>query len=157
MLEIQPQDGRGYFMLPQAPEDAGYYVYGTPVHGGGQYGHPALLSVLFFVEREWQSIDRRKFGVGNISRANGSPYPKHSSHMNGLQVDVRAVRSDGLPVGVTRFDREYDKHATEKLIGLFQSHPSVRKVLFNDADIPGVMPWVNHDDHFHVEIRAAVA
>lgn len=24
MLEVQPKDSRGYFMLPQAPEDAGY-------------------------------------------------------------------------------------------------------------------------------------
>ncbi|MGJ7914411.1 hypothetical protein ACI48D_02885 [Massilia sp. LXY-6] len=28
-IPIQPKDRRGYFMLPQAPEDAGYYVYGT--------------------------------------------------------------------------------------------------------------------------------
>ena len=29
MLELQPKDKRGYFMLPQAPEGAGYYVYGN--------------------------------------------------------------------------------------------------------------------------------
>ncbi|MGK5025323.1 hypothetical protein [Janthinobacterium sp. RB2R34] len=54
MLELQPRDKRGYFMLPQAPEDSGYYVYG----------------------------------------------------------------------------------------------------LFNDKDIPRVQHWLNHDDHFHVDIRA---
>lgn len=26
---IQPLGSRGYFMVPQAPEDAGYYVYGN--------------------------------------------------------------------------------------------------------------------------------
>lgn len=156
MLEVQPKDARGYFMLPQAPEDAGYYVYGTPLHGAGQYGHPALLSVLFFVEREWQAIDDRKFGVGNISLAGGGKYGKHDSHMNGLQVDIRALRLDGLHSPVTRFEHEYDRDATEKLIGLFYSHPSVRKVLFNDTTIPGVKPWDGHDDHFHVDIRAVV-
>lgn len=35
MLEIQPNDSRSYFMLPQAPEYAGYYVYGTPINGAG--------------------------------------------------------------------------------------------------------------------------
>ena len=30
MLEVQAKDVRGYFILPQAPEEAGYYVYGTP-------------------------------------------------------------------------------------------------------------------------------
>jgi penicillin-insensitive murein endopeptidase len=29
-MGFQPKDGRGFFMLPQAPEGAGYYVYGTP-------------------------------------------------------------------------------------------------------------------------------
>ena len=29
MLELQPKDKRGYFMLPQAPEGAGYYVDGN--------------------------------------------------------------------------------------------------------------------------------
>lgn len=156
MLEVQPKDARGYFMLPQAPEDAGYYVYGTPMNGAGQYAHPALLSVLFFVEREWQAIDKRKFGVGNISRAGGGEYKKHSSHMDGLQVDVRPVRLDGLHLPVTRFDQEYDSEATEKLIGLFFSHASVRQVLFNDPDIPGVTEWVGHDNHFHVNIRAVL-
>lgn len=156
MLEVQPKDERSYFMLPQAPEDAGYYVYGTPTNGAGQFGHPALLSVLFFVEREWQAIDHRKFGIGNISRAGGSAYPKHSSHKDGLQVDVRAVRLDGLQAPVTRFDEQYDHKATDKLIGLFSSHPSVRKVLFNDTRIHGATAWVGHDDHFHVDIRAIV-
>lgn len=39
VLEVQPKDSRNYFMLPQAPENAGYYVYGTPLQGGGQYAH----------------------------------------------------------------------------------------------------------------------
>jgi len=80
-IPIQSKDSRGYFMLPQAPEDAGYYVYGTPVRGAGQYGHPALLSVLFWVEREWQAVDHRKFGVGNISQAGGPAYPKCSGQV----------------------------------------------------------------------------
>lgn len=33
-------------MLPQAPEDTGYYVYGTPVDGAGQYADPVLLSAI---------------------------------------------------------------------------------------------------------------
>lgn len=152
---VQPKDSRGYFMLPQRPEGVGYYVYGTPREGAGQYGHPALLSVLFFVEREWQANDHRKFGIGNISLAGGVPYPRHGSHKNGLQVDVRAIRRDGAHAGVTIFQRDlYDKAATSRLIGIFRSHPSVMSILFNDTDIPGVKAWVGHDDHFHVNIRA---
>lgn len=155
MTGFQPKDKRGYFMLPQSPDDSGYYVYGTPSDGAGQYAHPALLSVLLFVEREWQFVDNRKFGIGNISLAGGPKFPKHGTHKNGLQVDVRAIRTDGKRKGVDRSEeKEYDQAATAKLIALFFSHPSVVTILFNDPKIPGVRPWVDHDDHFHVAIRA---
>lgn len=156
MSGFQTKDTRGYFMLPQRPEGAGYYVYGTPGDGAGQYSHPAMLSLLFFVEREWQAIDRRKLGIGNISLADGTAYSKHASHKNGLQVDVRALRRDGAQAGVTIYQRDlYDKEATARLIRIFRSHPSIRCILFNDTEIPGVVPWEGHDDHFHVNMRAA--
>lgn len=153
MLEVQAKDSRGYFMLPQAPEDAGYYVYGTPGHGAGQYSHPLLVTVLFFVEREWQTGDCRKFGIGNISLADGKTFYPHESHQDGLQVDVRPLRIDGNHVPVKYFQSGYDKDATKRLISLFYSHPLVKTVYFNDKAIPGVKPLVNHDDHFHVELR----
>ena len=52
LSQLQPQDSRHYFMLPQAPEEAGYYVYGTPTGGKFQYAHPNMLTVLLWVERE---------------------------------------------------------------------------------------------------------
>jgi hypothetical protein len=33
MLEVQPRDKCGFFILPQAPEDAGYCVYGSQGRG----------------------------------------------------------------------------------------------------------------------------
>jgi murein endopeptidase len=157
MLEVQPKDSRGYFMLPQAPEDAGYYVYGTPVEGAGQYAHPAMLTFLLFIERQWQAIDHRKFGIGNISLAGGGKFKPHDSHKDGLQVDVRPLRKDGTRVAVNYFQSGYDKAATARLIGLFRAHPAVIKVYFNDLSIPGVQPMINHDNHFHVAIRAGTS
>jgi murein endopeptidase len=142
-------------MLPQAPEDAGYYVYGTPDQGGGQYAHPEMLTILFYIERQWQSIDCRKFGIGNISLAGGGKFKPHDSHKDGLQVDVRPLRKDGARVAVNYFQSGYDKVATARLIGLFRAHPAVTKVYFNDLSIPGVLPLANHDNHFHVAIRGA--
>ena len=153
MLDVQATDSRGYFMLPQAPEESGYYVYGTPTAGAGQYAHPTLMNALLFVEREWVATESRKFGVGNISLAGGGKFKSHSSHKDGLQADLRPLRVDGVHVPVKYFNKGYDRAATAKLIGLFLSHPSVRLVFFNDLDIPGVRPLFNHDDHFHIEIR----
>lgn len=153
MLMIQPKDTRGFFMLPQAPQDAGYYVYGTPGKGAGQYAHPAMMIVLLYVEREWQTGDHRKFGIGNISLAGGKVFEPHDSHQDGLQVDVRPLRIDGNHVPVKYFQSGYDKAATTRLISIFQSHPMIKKVFFNDSSIPGVRPMTSHDDHFHVELK----
>jgi murein endopeptidase len=153
MLEVQPKDGRAYFMLPQAPEDAGYYVYGTPGAGTFQYAHPHMMTALLWVEREWAAIDGRKFGVGKISLPDGAAN-EHASHMDGLQVDVRALRKDGLHMPVTWHDHAYDQEATGKLIAIFFSHPFVKKILFNDTRAhPRVMMWPHHDNHFHVELK----
>ncbi|MET0266134.1 MAG: penicillin-insensitive murein endopeptidase [Duganella sp.] len=158
MLNLQPQDSRRYFMLPQAPADAGYYVYGTPGAGAFHYAHPSMISVIMFVEREWAAIDHRQFGVGNISLADGPENKDHASHKNGLQVDIRPLRKDGAHAPVTWHQKdEYDQKATAKLIGIFFSHALVRKILFNDTSThPSVQAWTNHDDHFHVAIKAEV-
>ena len=154
MAPLQPKDARGFFMLPQAPEDAGYYVYGTPRHGAGQFAHPLMMTVLLSVEREWQQTgDRRRFGIGNISLANGTEFDPHDSHLDGLQVDVRPVRVDGVEVPVKYFNSGYDRAATQRLIGIFQAHPLVARVYFNDRNIPGVRPLIKHDDHFHVALK----
>lgn len=154
VLEVQPKDSRGYFVLPQAPEDAGYYVYGTPRQGGGQYAHSAMMTAILRVEREWQAIDNRKFGVGNISLAGGLPYAKHSTHRSGLEVDIRPLREDGAEVPVTWFQAAYDRDATAKLIELFRTFAPVVFVYFNDTKIPYVTHLADHDNHFHVKLRA---
>ncbi|MBB5609069.1 MULTISPECIES: penicillin-insensitive murein endopeptidase [unclassified Janthinobacterium] len=153
MLEVQLKDARGLFMLPQAPEDAGYYVYGTPGGGAGQYAHPTMMTAILRVEREWQAIDKRKFGVGNISRAGGLPYKGHATHLTGLEVDVRPVRKDGQETAVYWYNHEYDQDATAKLIELFRTYAPVILVYFNDNKIPFVTHMLDHDHHFHVKLR----
>ncbi len=154
MLEIQTKDSRDFFMLFQAPEDAGYYVYGTPGRGAGQYAHPAMMTSILRVEREWQAIDDRKFGVGNISLAGGVTYGNHATHRSELEVDVRPLRTDGLHVPVHWYDGEYDQAGTAKLIDLFRTFAPVVLIYFNDNDIPFVTPLAGHDHHFHVKLRA---
>lgn len=138
-------------MLPQAPEGAGYYVYGTPAHGAAQYAHPTMMTLLLMVEREWSLIDRRKFGVGNISVAGGL-YFGHKSHRKGLEVDVRPLRKDGQRQPVSYLCPDYDLEATRILIELFRAAAAAPLlVFFNDNRIPGVQPLAGHDNHFHVQ------
>lgn len=151
MLDIQPKDSRGYFMLPQAPEEAGYYVYGTPGAGAAHFAHPRMMTLLLAVEWEWAATDSRKFGVGNISLADGVKFD-HASHLKGLEVDIRPVRNDGRQAPVTYHDEAYDLVATERLIAIFRRQVSGQlKIFFNDNRIPAVFPLTRHDNHFHVQ------
>ena len=137
MLELQPKDARGYFNLPQRPEGAGYYTYGTPPNGAGQYAHPKLLSLLFLVEHQWQGIDSRKIGFGNISLADGVPYSEHKSHRSGKDVDVRLLRKDKMESPVTRFDSQYDRDATAQLIRIFFEFSFVQVIFLMIPLFPG--------------------
>jgi hypothetical protein len=152
-----PADKRGFFMLPQAPEDLGYYVYGDlykkPAKGAYQYAHPSMMTAILRVASEWQALDRRRFGVGDISLPNGPDTPDHKTHIDGLQVDVRPLRKDGLEKQVYWWDAEYDLDATKRLLELFRTFAPVKKVLFNDARVPFTMPWIHHDHHMHIALR----
>jgi murein endopeptidase len=151
-----PSDSRGFFMLPQTPPESGYYTYGLmdkkPDRGGYQYPHPIMMQAILRVALEWQAIDRRRIGIGNISRADSFDDDDHDSHLDGLQVDVRPIRKDGLEMPVTWKDRQYDKVATAKVIELFRTFAPVKFVLFNDTSIPFVKMAKRHDDHFHVAL-----
>lgn len=153
MLELQAMDTRGYFNLPQKPEGAEYYTYGTPPNGAGQYAHPKLLSLLFLLEHEWQGRDSRKIGFGNMSLAGGAAYRGHGGHRSGKDIDIRLFRKDKMDAAVTRFDTQYDRDATAQLISLFFTFSFVQVIYFNDPTIPRIRPLIRHDDHFHVTIK----
>lgn len=151
------QDSRGYFMLPQSPMDSGYYayglLYGQPAKGAYQYATPLMMTTILRIALEWQAIDRRRIGIGDISLANARRTPDHASHLSGLDVDVRPLRTDGKELPVCWWDAEYDKAGTMRLIALFRALAPVKFVLFNGPDIPFVQKAVHHDNHFHVTLR----
>lgn len=151
-----PEDSRGFFMLPQAPEESGYYtygkLYGQPAKGAYQYAHPIMMTAILRVALEWQAIDKRRIGIGDISLPGGVDTPDHGGHKTGLDVDVRPLRKDGLEEGVTWHHPEYDHDATQRLIDLFRTLTPVKFIIFNDPRILAFRE-VKHDDHFHVTLR----
>ncbi len=146
------QDSRNFFVLPQGYEGGGYYSYGTPTEGRSQYAHPLLISMIQHIAFQWTALDDRKFGVGNISLADGIQHPDHKTHRSGLEVDIRLVRKDGRKMPCTYREFQYDQAATAKLIQLFNAVTYVKQILFNDAFISGVKNCPHHDDHFHVAL-----
>lgn len=154
MAEAPIKDSRGFFKLPQNPEQGGfgYYTYGTPIAGAGQFAHPKLLSLLNLVEFRWQGMDDRKIGIGNISLAGGAKFRPHEGHVSGLDVDIRLMRKDGRQLPVRWTEPQYDRAATEMLICLFFESNLVKVIYFNDPKISRVKPRFRHDNHFHVTI-----
>lgn len=147
-----PQDKRGYFMLPQMPEESGYYTYGTPSSGRGQYAQVQMLNFIFKLEHGWSITEERKIGIGNISLAEGKKFPPHVSHRSGLEVDIRPIRKDGLKQSVRWSSKEYDQVATQKLVNLIWQTGVVKKIGFNDPKIANATYMNGHDDHLHVEV-----
>jgi penicillin-insensitive murein endopeptidase len=110
-----------------------------------------MMTLIFAVEREWQALDGRKFGVGNISRADGVK-TDHATHRKGVEVDIRQLRKDGERFPASYLSPDYDRDATRLLIALFGSNaPGRLTILFNDNEIVGVTPAAKHDNHFHVQ------
>lgn len=146
-------DSRGFFKLPQRPEGAAYYTYGTPSNGLMQYAHPRTPSFLFQLEFRWGAIESRKLGFGNISLA-GGPKADHKTHMRGLEIDIRPLRKDGRPMAVRYQDIAYDREATQRLVDVIWQTGMVWRVLFNDPAVSRVLRVPGHDNHLHIDIRA---
>ena len=140
-------------MLPQMPEESGYYTYGTPRGGRAQYAHPRMLDFIFRMENKWGAIEERKIGIGNISLAEGAKFPPHRSHRSGLEVDIRPIRKDGAKQPVKWSSKEYDHEATQRMIDVIWQTGLVRKVGFNDPKIANATYMAGHDDHLHVEVK----
>ena len=149
-----PQDSRGFFHLPLCAEEEGFYLYGTPTLGRGQYAAPLMLSFLYAVSQRWNRTQSIRFGVGNISRAEGIAFPPHKGHRNGLQVDIRAIRLDGEQKPVHYDEANYDRRRTQILVDIIRAQAEVTVVYFNDPKVSGVSHLKGHDDHLHVSLKA---
>ena len=149
-------DGHLFYNLPQNQREIGedgYYNYGTPPNGAGQYGRGASLSTVFKAGNLWLlSGESSRFGVGNMSLKNGQRFEPHSSHRKGLDIDVRPMSVGGVEQAVTWRSPGYDRAATQRLVNTFYATGSVRQIFFNDPEIDGVKPLAGHDNHLHIQV-----
>lgn len=128
----------------------GYECYASP---DKCYGHSEVIQAIISICSEWAKLYRLpRIGVGNISLPNGGPMPPHSSHQQGLDVDISPVANTEEEIPLTWYDSKYSRDRTQQLVDLIHNNTvlSVKVILFNDPDIKGVEPWAGHDDHLHV-------
>lgn len=159
--------------LPQDPErgggGSGYYTYGKMPRGMSgtkadyQWGEPRTMQVIQSVAGHLANGPQfTPFGVGNISLADGRKTGEHASHKDGLGIDVRPARKDGMTGERAIVDYrhpDYDRAGTRRLLEGFIGTGQVKSIWFNDPELYNdpvlkkhVRPWDRHDNHFHVQL-----
>ncbi|MEW6582663.1 MAG: penicillin-insensitive murein endopeptidase [Actinomycetota bacterium] len=138
-------------------EGVGFYTY-NPITGrppGGadrRFGTEALVRQLLALGRWWEATypDAPRLGIGDLSRPEGGPFrDAHASHQNGLDVDIRLPRRDGVE-GPSN-PGNYDRARTQAIVDRAFAQGASLVLVGPHLDITGpVTPWPNHDDHLHI-------
>jgi peptidoglycan hydrolase-like protein with peptidoglycan-binding domain len=95
--------------------------------------------------------------LGDIGFEHGGPIPGHVTHQQGLDVDLRLMRTDDRQCarGTNWRSSTYDRAATRVLVKAIRATAPghVKVIYFNDPVLvrEGLTRWhTGHDDHLHV-------
>jgi peptidoglycan hydrolase-like protein with peptidoglycan-binding domain len=136
---------------PLPASGMGFYSYTS---ADNRYGTAATISALQAIAAEWNRLHSSgpRIGIGHISRQGGGEFPKHSTHREGLNVDIRPVRSDRGESPVSYTNSGYSRTLTQELVNTIYANRvlGVSSILFNDSGVQRVTPYSGHDDHLHV-------
>ncbi|MEM7676265.1 MAG: penicillin-insensitive murein endopeptidase [Myxococcota bacterium] len=159
----RPASGRltGGLNLPD--RGIGYLHYlGTDAVDTDDWGALRTLSCLEAVGRILDGSGIR-LGVGDLSLRRGGSFPPHTSHQNGLDIDMRYVRRDrrSVPLDLRIDPEDYDEPATKRVLTAFFQACAV-DMIFVDIDRIGftvegqeerIIHVNGHSNHFHVRLR----
>lgn len=149
-------------------EGAGFYTYNPatqryPEAPDRRWGNDELVRELIDLGRWWQRRHPSgpRLGIGDLSRPGGGPFlgpvVGHASHQNGLDVDIRLVRTDEAEAAAD--PSTYDRELTQQLVDRLVERGAVLVLVGPSLDLHGppgvVVTWPNHDDHLHVRFSPA--
>jgi murein endopeptidase len=164
----EPWDGRLRNGVKLPPEGPDWFTWDPILRQGPnrawrRWGTDALIRTLTKVLREFRSAnpDAPRVGVGDLSRPPGGPFTRrygglgHSSHQNGLDVDVYYPLRDGRERAPDA-PREVDEPLAQDLVDRFVDAGAAKVFVGPRLDLSGprriVSKLVLHDDHMHVRI-----
>ena len=154
-------------------QGTGYYHYNPDKStiDTDDWGVLHLINMIEGAGRLWytNSYPPPRIGVGDLS--NGDQYTQqfggyfypHSSHQNGLDVDIRYVRNDGLEIGLNLADstqlQYFDEEATKALLMYLIANADIDSIFVDGVHstltqmgYSFIVHKSNHSDHFHVRI-----
>lgn len=142
----------GYIEMPVSED--GTWVLTSPPGSGRNWGTPVFVRHLIMVAQEWRR--RHPEGpflrIGDMSKPDGSTFPPHKTHKDGLTADIFTS-----PRNICHVNFE-DQDLTLELAQLFYDY-GARQILYNGQkvvdNVSVAQKWPQHDDHFHVVIDPA--
>ena len=141
----------------------GYYTYDprTQREPGGlktRWGTAHLIREIMALGEWWARAhpNATAIGIGDLSHRNGGTIDGHSSHQNGLDVDIRLPRRDGARGPAT--PGSYDRSLTQDIVDHVVGRGASLVLIGPSLDLTGpsgvVVRWPNHDDHLHIRFPA---
>ena len=105
-----PNSG-GPHELEQLKPGDGRYSYEDAKN---QFGTSETIEAIDALGEQWanENPDAPRIGIGDISLEGGGPMPDHNSHQNGVEVDIRPVRMDGVEAPTTWKSPTYSRELT---------------------------------------------
>jgi murein endopeptidase len=153
--------------LPAEGRDFWTYDWGlraSPNRPWRRWGTDRLVQTLLDVLARYRAArpEAPRVGVADLSRTHGGPFGRnfgglgHTSHQNGLDVDVLYPRRDGLERRAWA-PRLVDERRSQELVDLFVDAGAVAVYTGPRLRLRGprkvVVKLSHHDDHMHVRIR----
>jgi murein endopeptidase len=151
-----PAEGRHFFTWDPVTKN-------VPNRGYRRFGTDRLIRIVLRVLKDYAAEHPRapRVGIGDLSRPNGGDFgPRfgglgHSSHQNGLDVDVYYPRRDGRE-RAPRSPRQIDRALAQVLVDRFVRAGAVYIFVGPNTGLTGppnvVQSLRHHDDHMHVRI-----
>lgn len=126
-------------------------------NGPANWGTSAAIGQLEAAAARVVDQGHGRLPVGDLGFEHGGDIPGHMSHEQGLDIDLRPMRTDEVQCswGTTWRLASYDRAATRDLVRAIRAtaRGHVRLVYFNDPVLieEGLTTWyTGHDDHLHV-------
>ena len=151
-----PSEGRLFFTWDPARDV-------SPNRAYRRFATARLIRITLGVLRSHatEHRDAPRVGIGDLSRRNGGDFgerfgpPDHTSHQNGLDVDVYYPRRDRRELEPSR-PAQIDHDLAQDLVDRFVAAGAQFVFVGPNTRLTGpariVQPLANHDDHMHVRI-----
>ena len=151
-----PSGGRNYFTWDPIQRE-------SPNRGWRRWGTDRLVRTTLRVVREFAAAHPRapRIGIGDLSRAHGGDFgpryglPGHSTHQNGLDVDLyypRLDRRERPPLSPDQIDSPLAQDLVDRFVRVGAETAIVGPNTGLEGPPGVVVPLVNHDNHVHVRL-----